>query len=988
MTWSNKEIIWAASIVVWNPNTAAEETLYVANRNAFTVSGGAAETQFSIRLSQPTIAARTAFADHATSGRGVVSKGLVKLDNAGGVFDQYRTYGFDGRDITIYLGQTDDLFPDDFQTVLSATMESAVFGQEEVTVKLRDWQRATVAPLQTTLYAGDNVLPDGLEGTADLAGKPKPVLYGKVRNAEPVCVNTSKLIYQIADSAIETIDAVYDSGVALNQGLQWVKHTSPFTSSGDKLNGGTFGGGTWVAVGDNNIGPSPLVATSSDGVTWTSRTMTGFSGQAVLGAAYGNSVFVAFGTGTKLSSSSDGVTWTARTSGFTSSASIHAGCYSTDLALFVVVGDQGQISTSPDGTTWTAQTSGTSHTFIAVTFGNGVFVAVTDAAEIVTSRDGATWTARTTNLSNASFKGVAFVESVGFVVAGFDNTNSDGRIGSSAFSVDGITWTLTAPIGGTSSILAVTASDSTFFAATDDGKLVSSVDGQTWTITDVFAKSGGGGASINALVPDGSGVFVVLGDDTTGAGVWRSAASQVYADPTDLQDDTLAPEAGSWIACYDASGAYVRLGSSPAGRITCDASHGATAADRTAAQLAVAVLGRAGFVSGDWSASDVTTLDTVNDAECGYFTTEGDQVISADVIDQLMGSVGAWWSTDQSGVIRFKRLDAAVSNLTSHPSDLATSPWAVAGGSPVATNAFAVHAGHSFSRVTAADTGPIRQAVTLPADGTYYVRALVRTNGVTGTIVVAGFYDDTATTIRAQATVTVASDGSMTGVATFGTLVALTAIGDGVYSVLMKAASAVAAHTNYVYATFGGTATSLLISDVECWQGDPDARLTQDTDMDGMQHVPSADANGGLPCSRTVVRYSKNYAPLTGTDVAFGVSDADRATFAKPWLDTGTSVDSNITTAHPLAVQRLDETLLADETDASDEATRRQALFGADHFWFDVPVYLTDVTAAIDLGDIVELASTRYGMGAGTRGVVLGVKPDAAANRVTLSVWV
>jgi hypothetical protein len=71
---------------------------------------------------------------------------------------------------------------------------------------------------QRPTYGGTNVLPNGIDGTAnDLAGQYKPRVYGSVLNIAPKCVNTSNLIYQASDQANCTITAVYDNGVLLTQ---------------------------------------------------------------------------------------------------------------------------------------------------------------------------------------------------------------------------------------------------------------------------------------------------------------------------------------------------------------------------------------------------------------------------------------------------------------------------------------------------------------------------------------------------------------------------------------------------------------------------------------------------------------------------------------------------------------------------------------------------------------------------------------------------
>ena len=65
-------------------------------------------------------------------------------------------------------------------------------------------------------YGGTNALPAGIDGTEDIKGDYKPHFYGKIFNATPTLVNTSKLIYQLtASTSVNSIDNVYDRGVAL-----------------------------------------------------------------------------------------------------------------------------------------------------------------------------------------------------------------------------------------------------------------------------------------------------------------------------------------------------------------------------------------------------------------------------------------------------------------------------------------------------------------------------------------------------------------------------------------------------------------------------------------------------------------------------------------------------------------------------------------------------------------------------------------------------
>jgi hypothetical protein len=154
-----------------------------------------------------------------------------------------------------------------------------------------------------------------------------------------------------------------------------------------------------------------------------------------------------------------------------------------------------------------------------------------------------------------------------------------------------------------------------------------------------------------------------------------------------------------------------------------------------------------------------------------------------------------------------------------------------------------------------------------------------------------------------------------------------------------------------------------------------------------MEEVESNDPGAPAPPFQTKLRYSHNFAPMSGSDFAGDVEDADRAELAKEWFDVATDPDTAIQAAHPFSEARIEETNFADSSDAQDEADRRQALHGVGRSWFDVPVFMTDTTLALELNDVVELTSTRFGFGAGKRARVMGIAPDAANGRMTLSVW-
>lgn len=183
-----------------------------------------ANTYYDPRVKTPADITRNLFSSGTTSGASRVGYGVVELSNVDGGLDYMNTYGFDGRALTIKIGDA-GLAYSAFTTILSGTMEQVEFSFQTVTILARDKLAVLDLPLQKTEYAGTNTLPNGVEGTADLKGQKKPLLYGQVYNISPPCVNTSKLIYQVSDLLINDVSATYDRGVGLTKGSDYTDLT-------------------------------------------------------------------------------------------------------------------------------------------------------------------------------------------------------------------------------------------------------------------------------------------------------------------------------------------------------------------------------------------------------------------------------------------------------------------------------------------------------------------------------------------------------------------------------------------------------------------------------------------------------------------------------------------------------------------------------------------------------------------------------------------
>lgn len=130
-----------------------------------------------------------------------------------------------------------------------------------------------------------------------------------------------------------------------------------------------------------------------------------------------------------------------------------------------------------------------------------------------------------------------------------------------------------------------------------------------------------------------------------------------YADMAALINDANAPAGGAYkVLANTTDGTYFRLGSSPAGQVTCDAAWGDTATDRTHAQVFKRILEYMGVTAGSYNAADITALDAALSAEivCAYFgEIDADQALT-----EVADSARCAWYGDSLGVYRLTQWTA------------------------------------------------------------------------------------------------------------------------------------------------------------------------------------------------------------------------------------------------------------------------------------------------------------------------------------------
>lgn len=171
---------------------------------------------------------------------------------------------------------------------------------------------------------------------------------------------------------------------SLDLGLSWIDHVEDDPDGGDDQNllrDVTFADGLFVAVGWR-------IHTTSDGVTWDERTVSGQ--QWCGGVAYGNGRFLCVGGCGNSYRSSDGITWEAAGNA-TSGGCMHMRSLAFGNGVFVSAGDNGLVNRTTDGEDWEAVA--TDEGIDRVIFRDGQFIGhAGGGGSHKTSDDGVTWT--------------------------------------------------------------------------------------------------------------------------------------------------------------------------------------------------------------------------------------------------------------------------------------------------------------------------------------------------------------------------------------------------------------------------------------------------------------------------------------------------------------------------------------------------------------------------------------------------------------------
>jgi hypothetical protein len=169
------------------------------------------DTYFDPRVSQPIRLSRSLPLAPEGSRRVALEIGGIELLNPDGELDTVLDqYAIDGRKIVVKFGEATWNYQQ-FTAIYTGRAVSWKRDFETIEITARDEAYRFNVPLQSSLYSGAG----GVNGTAQIQGKPLPVCFGQCTNITPVQIDPTNLVYQFHTRTVQSVDAVYDRGAAL-----------------------------------------------------------------------------------------------------------------------------------------------------------------------------------------------------------------------------------------------------------------------------------------------------------------------------------------------------------------------------------------------------------------------------------------------------------------------------------------------------------------------------------------------------------------------------------------------------------------------------------------------------------------------------------------------------------------------------------------------------------------------------------------------------
>jgi len=203
-------MIILAEITPYDPVGAAEITLRFSSAGPVPVFDG---KLWRSRIKSNLSLGLSIFENEFISASAQRTAGTLQLAIGDGELDQLTAFHWDQRGIKIWTGEGDNFA--DFTLRFQGFVRDMSFDEATLTLALGDKSNIFDQPVDFPTYTGAGYAAGDYEGPAELKDTVKPWAFGPIFNMEPVLVDSVDLVYQAHCRAVQSIDGVFDQGVAL-----------------------------------------------------------------------------------------------------------------------------------------------------------------------------------------------------------------------------------------------------------------------------------------------------------------------------------------------------------------------------------------------------------------------------------------------------------------------------------------------------------------------------------------------------------------------------------------------------------------------------------------------------------------------------------------------------------------------------------------------------------------------------------------------------
>lgn len=228
--------VWLVELTGFTDASTSAVYRFATRRYMTARTDSPADTYYEDRVQSIGLLTRAMFANGQSGARATtqaqVGFGSIRLVNIDGALDAIfdnPAISFRERQVLVYRLEQGLPYAQ-AKLMIRGAISQAARAKEFVEVSIKDRLYELQSPHVTTLFLGNNALPNGVEGVTDIQGKAKPVIYGKVLQVGAICVNTSRLEYQVSTRAIQS-GIAYDGGGVLTAGADYTSQVDMETTA-------------------------------------------------------------------------------------------------------------------------------------------------------------------------------------------------------------------------------------------------------------------------------------------------------------------------------------------------------------------------------------------------------------------------------------------------------------------------------------------------------------------------------------------------------------------------------------------------------------------------------------------------------------------------------------------------------------------------------------------------------------------------------------